>query len=102
MSRLATTFVLGYHGCSLPTAERLLDGEPFKQSRNVYDWLGKGVYFWEANPLRALQFAKEQLERRGGKRAKPGIVGAVIDLGLCLDLTTSPSHQTNPGGPQTA
>lgn len=65
----------------------MLSGDPFKQSDNDYDWLGPGVYFWQSNPKRALQFA---LEKRHREKAKwhAVVVGAVIDLGLCLDLTT--------------
>jgi hypothetical protein len=65
----------------------LLEGEAFSKSRNEYDWLGEGVYFWEANPLRGLQFAVEWV--RTGKIKKPYVVGAVIELGYCLDLTSS-------------
>ncbi|MDD3444249.1 MAG: hypothetical protein PHS60_02465 [Zavarzinia sp.] len=68
-------------------AERLLLGEEFKSSRNAHDWLGHGVYFWEANPKRGLSFAKEALAR-SKKKEKPTVVGAVIDLGHCLDMTT--------------
>lgn len=52
-------------------------------SQNDYDWLGHGVYFWQSNPLRALQFAAET------KKNKPTVVGAVINPGLCLDLATT-------------
>lgn len=65
----------------------MIDGEAFTASRNEYDWLGEGVYFWEANPLRALQFAAEWTSK--GKIRKPYVVGAVIELGYCLDLTSS-------------
>ena len=72
-------------------AERVLAGDSFVPSTNEYDWLGHGVYFWEANPLRGLEFATEMMRRpRGSSRvAHPAVVGAVIDLALCLDLTTS-------------
>ncbi len=90
MHRLTTTFILGYHGCEAAVAERLLAGAPFTVSRNVYDWLGEGIYFWESNPKRGLQFAKELGTKRPGRPMKtPAVVGAVIDLGLCLDLTTT-------------
>jgi len=89
---LATTFVLGYHGCDETVAERLLSGEDFRASTNLYDWLGHGIYFWEANPIRGLEYAKE-LKRKpvrgAGAITTPQVVGAVIDLGLCLDLTTA-------------
>lgn len=92
MHTLSTSFVLGYHGCDHAVGERLLNGEAFKKSTNLYDWLGHGIYFWEANPVRGLEYAKDikkQPGRGAGKITKPAVVGAVIDLGLCLDLTTS-------------
>lgn len=56
-----------------------------KASENDYDWLGKGFYFWENNYERALDFAKSP---PGSKRiAKPSVLGAVLDLGYCLDPT---------------
>ncbi len=87
MHRLAASFILGYHGCSENIAEKILNGEPFARSENDYDWLGPGVYFWQSNPARAVEFAKEKAAR---ERAawRPTVVGAIIDLGLCLDLTT--------------
>jgi len=56
---------------------------------NNFDWLGEGIYFWEANPTRGLEFAREAMTRNGSKIKDPYVVGAVIDLGACLDLTTS-------------
>jgi hypothetical protein len=53
-------------------------------SEKSYDWLGPGVYFWENDPIRAFQWAC--LPSR--KIESPSVVGAVIDLGRCLDLTT--------------
>ncbi len=87
MHRLSTSFILGYHGCPEDVAERILAGEHFTKSDNDYDWLGPGIYFWQANPARAVQFANEKAKR---ERAtwRPSVVGAVIELGLCLDLTT--------------
>ena len=90
MHRLTTTFVLGYHGCDESVAERLLAGEPFQKSKNDYDWLGHGIYFWEANPLRGLEFAAELQDASWGPDiTTPAVVGAIIDLGHCLDLMTS-------------
>lgn len=88
MHRLSGSLVLGFHGCDKATADRVLSGKPFLKSQNDYDWLGDGVYFWEANPHRGLEFVREKMKREKRRRAVT-IVGSVIDLGLCLDLTTT-------------
>lgn len=94
MHRLSSSFVLGYHGCDRQVAEKILSGVDFNPSQNDYDWLGSGIYFWEANPVRGLEFAQELKGlSRGPKIAEPAVVGAVIDLGLCLDLTTAAGVQ---------
>lgn len=61
MHRLSSSFVLGYHGCDQSVGEALLRGEPFRISNNDYDWLGPGVYFWEANPERGLAWISRLL-----------------------------------------
>lgn len=91
MHRLSASFILGYHGCDQAVAERLLAGEPFQKSQNDYDWLGWGTYFWEANPRRGLDFAVEASARSGSKIKVPTVVGAVLDLGRCLDLMNAVS-----------
>ena len=89
MHRLTSSFILGYHGCDRRVGERLLAGKAFKPSNDDYDWLGPGIYFWEANPVRGLEFAEEASKRKTSNISKPFVVGAVIELALCLDLTTS-------------
>ena len=92
MHNLSTSFILGYHGCDRETGERLLSNEAFQPSENDYDWLGSGIYFWEANPDRALEWAHERAERilkKEGREVEPFVVGAVIDPGFCLDLISS-------------
>ena len=86
--------VLGFHGCERETAKRLLavagETEHLKPSTNDYDWLGEGIYFWENDPFRAKEFAWERntLSRdEPGHIRQPYVIGAVIDLGLCLNLT---------------
>jgi hypothetical protein len=89
---LYTSFVLGYHGCDRSVAEILLKNQSFRPSTNPYDCLGAGVYFWETNPARALHWAKVLRELQGnhGERIlRPYVVGAVISLGYCLDLTSA-------------
>jgi hypothetical protein len=61
-----------------------LGGSPFQPSKQDYDWLGAGSYFWENDAVRAYQWAIEP--RR--KFRQPSVVGAVVELGNCLDLTT--------------
>lgn len=90
MQRTITGFILGYHGCDAVVAEKLLNGTPFEWSTNAYDWLGYGAYFWENDPVRAMKWA-EVVKKRTGKIETPAVVGAVIDLGLSLDLSTQSS-----------
>lgn len=86
MSRLHTSFILGYHGCEESFGRKAINGkEKFKPSSRDYDWLGDGIYFWESDPRRAKEWALEKKKRGGIK--KPYVVGAIIDLGNCLDLT---------------
>lgn len=76
--------VLGFHGCKSPQSVefsgQLLDGTAkiadWQPSDNAYDWLGRGIYFWEHGPQRARQWAGE----------KGTVIGAVIQLGRCFDL----------------
>jgi hypothetical protein len=51
-----------------------------------YDWLGPGAYFWERDPVRALERAEEKKAR--GDYQEPFVIGAAIDLGNCLDPMT--------------
>ena len=80
--------VLGFHGCDEEVAKKLLSDKPtFKQSKNHYDWLGNGMYFWENDPERAWEYVNETKKREPEKYPNPTIVGAVLDLGHCLNLT---------------
>jgi hypothetical protein len=88
--------VLGFHGCDKTTGEAILAGKTtLKKSANDYDWLGPGIYFWEGNPHRALQFAAEAVKNEPrttqGNIRKPFVVGAVIDAGYCCDLQDTDS-----------
>lgn len=78
--------VIGFHGCSMETYHNVIvKQQELKASDNAYDWLGNGIYFWENN----LQRAEEWAVRRYGENA--AVIGAVIDLGSCLNLTDSAS-----------
>lgn len=80
-----TSFVIGFHGCRRVHGEVVLAGEQkhLKKSSEKFDWLGSGIYFWEGNPERALQWA----QKKYGEEAF--VIGAVLDLGRCLDLLDS-------------
>ncbi len=83
------SFILGFHGCDRSTAEKVINGiESLTPSMNEYDWLGHGVYFWENNIERAWKFA-EEVKNRSGKIHESAVIGAVIDLGYCMDLIDS-------------
>lgn len=66
--------VLGFHGCRKEVFESVVyQGEALKASENEYDWLGHGIYFWEQNYQRAVEWATN---RYGTEHA---VIGAVID-----------------------
>lgn len=80
---------LGYHGCDRSVGEKILAGESLLPSENDYDWLGNGIYFWEHNPERALHWATLVAKTPAISRNKvtqPFVIGAIIDMGNCLDL----------------
>lgn len=87
------SMVLGFHGCDESVGEDVLSGKlpHLATSVNKYDWLGEGIYFWENDPLRAIEWAvaaKDNPRLSKGKIKKPFVVGAVIELGHCLNLTS--------------
>ena len=92
------SFVLGFHGCDEAVGEDILAGKVLHltKSDNPYDWLGTGIYFWEANPQRAFEFALQV--SNGGKVSKgkiktPFILGAILDLRHCFNLIDSDALQ---------
>lgn len=91
----ASAFVLGFHGCDESVGERVLAGKDHLiASSNKYDWLGHGIYFWENSPTRARQWAEllaKHSPSPSNRITKPFVVGAIIDLGKCLDLTEASS-----------
>jgi hypothetical protein len=83
---------VGYHGCDLNLARRVIAaGGDLKPSQNAWDWLGHGIYFWEDSYARALRWAQSESQRRNGRIKRPGVLGAAIDLGNCLNLTEAES-----------
>lgn len=81
------SYVFGFHGLDKQIAYDILNQKKeFKHSNNDHDWLGHGVYFWENNFERAKQYAIEDMKRINSKIKEPFVLGAILDLGNCLDL----------------
>lgn len=80
--------VLGFHGCDISVATKVLRNpiEHLKPSTNPYDWLGEGIYFWLNDPVRAYEWAEQSMKRSKSGIKKPYVIGAIIDLGRCLNL----------------
>jgi len=83
-----SSYVLGFHGTDKWVVDNVVDRqiEHLRISVDTTEWLGHGIYFWENDPERALDWA--QNGKTKGKINQPDAVGAVIDPGFCLDLTT--------------
>jgi hypothetical protein len=86
---------IGFHSCDKEVGLRVLNGaDDLLPSKNPWDWLGGGIYFWEQNPLRALEYATECAQRKQFNKIPikmPFVIGAIIDLGNCLNLVESSS-----------
>jgi hypothetical protein len=69
--------LVGYHGTNIESARQILQ-TGFTPSRNNYDWLGKGVYFWQDAPYRAWNWAGEYCKNKGGD---PAVIRSVVRIG---------------------
>lgn len=75
-------YVYGFHGCKKSVyTDVLTNNHSLQESKNEYDWLGNGIYFWENSYQRAVEWAKIKYEKDWA------VLGAFIDLGYCLDTT---------------
>lgn len=90
MYTISSGLILGFHGCDQSVVEKVIAGkEDLLPSNNLWDWLGNGIYFWENSPARALEFAvdlSKHPERTKHPIERPAVIGAVINLGYCLNL----------------
>ncbi len=77
-------FILGFHGNTKETIDAVLDGTRthLGRSKGRFEWLGHGIYFWENDPQRGLEWAEGIHSKK--KSQDTAVVGAIIDLGLCL------------------
>ena len=68
--------LVGYHGTNIESARQILQ-TGFTPSRNNYDWLGKGVYFWQDAPYRAWNWAGEYCKKKGGD---PAVIRSLVRI----------------------
>ncbi len=81
--------ILGFHGYDKSVASKVLNGKAdLNFSENTFDWLGHGIYFWEYSIERAYEYALSVSHRKhqNNNIKNPAVLGAVLDLGFCLDL----------------
>lgn len=76
--------IRGYHGTTLESANQIL-AQGFEQSESPWDWLGRGIYFWQDAPWRAYRWGLEWSRRRG-RQGQIVVVQANIEMVNCLDL----------------
>ncbi len=95
-----TGLILAFHGCDLKVRDKVVNGAELQNSTNDYDWLGNGIYFWENSPARAFDYACEVMNRTNEIEA-PAVLGAVIHLKHCLDLTEYKNLQILKNGYET-
>lgn len=82
-----SNLIYGFHGLDEDIARRIINCEDdLLPSQNTYDWLGHGIYFWENSISRARKWALDQSKRKNTSVKNPFALGAVLDLGRCLDL----------------
>lgn len=83
-----SNLIIGFHGCDRSVVDKVINGKDnLIASTNDYDWLGNGIYFWENNEERAMAWAVQLSKRKNSSVKEPAVVGAIIDLGYCFDLT---------------
>lgn len=75
--------VIGYHGTCREYSRKILS-DGFELSRNEYDWLGDGIYFFQDAPNHAMEWAKKV----HGKKSV--VLATEINLAECMDLIDLP------------
>ena len=86
---LSPRTIVGCHGCTRAVADAILAQGAFRPSENEYDWLGRGVYFWEYAPYHALEWARLICLQRSGE---PAVIAVTIRLGHCINLMDVKDH----------
>lgn len=92
--------LIGYHGCDVTVRDGLIARtiEHLRPSKNPYDWLGTGAYFFDDDAKRAMKFARAAHENPEARfTAKPivtpAVVGCVIELNRVWDLGKTDGQQ---------
>lgn len=83
MYDIRPNLIIGFHGCDKYAAEALINNpNTIKISGEPHDWLGHGMYFWENNEERAMQWAVERQQRKKRPVADAAVIGAVLSGGI--------------------
>src|SRR5574344_953252 len=90
--------VYGFHGCDQTVKDKILNGEHWIPSSNKWDWLGSGIYFWEYDQKRAMDWAIAASQSSMYSINKPAVIGAKLNLKYCLDMTTQQSIEVARSG----
>lgn len=80
------SLILGFHGCKEEVRDKIINSSTkhLFESKNFDDWLGWGIYFWLNDPIRAAEWVPDRYQ---SDKTMPAVIGAVIDIGECLDLS---------------
>jgi hypothetical protein len=88
MYDIRPNFIIGFHGCDLDVRNKLINfPDQIEISNKPYDWLGHGMYFWENNYTRAMEWAETRVA--DGRFKNPAVLGAILQLGHCCDFLDS-------------
>lgn len=80
--------IIGFHGCDHDIRTKHVNyPNQIEISTKPYDWLGHGLYFWENNYTRAMEWAETRVADGAFKR--PAVLGAILQLGYCCDFMDS-------------
>jgi len=90
-----TGLILGFHGTDKSIVDKIISSstDDLEPKINIYDWLGNGIYFWDNSPSRAMEWAIELSKKENPTVKEPAVIGAIIDLGYCLDLLDSKNFE---------
>lgn len=82
---LPSSHVYGYHGTYRKAAGSILE-MGYDVSNNNYDWLGKGIYFFQDGLGRAAYWAKQKCRTRRLPPSDAVVLRSTISLEKCFDL----------------